>query len=453
MRGLRGRTALIAGAVALIVASCAPGDSDDADPAEADPTEPADETEPAVPDEEITLVVWDQEVRGGQNEVIEELNAEFQEAHPNITIERVSRSFEDLETTLPLALTGDDAPDVVQANNGRPMMGAFVEAGLLLPLDDYAEQYGWTERFPDSVRATASYTPDGVTFGEGSLYGLAQQGELVGVFYNRAKLDDLGLAVPETWEDFLAAIEAANAAGEVAMPFGNVDQWPGIHVYGAVMNRHVPADDVRHLGFGTAGADWTSAENMAAADEILDLAEAGLFSDGFNGADYDVVAEEFGAGTGVFLIAGTWLLPDLDEALGDDLGFMLPPPQAGETNVATGATSLPFSITSATEHPDAAAVYLDFLTTADAMQLVAEKGLFPAVDAGSQPTQSAAQAEVFGAWETVTAENGVVPYLDWATPTFYDTIAPAIQELVGGQLEPEPFLQRLQDDYAGFVGG
>jgi raffinose/stachyose/melibiose transport system substrate-binding protein len=438
------------GVVGLLVTACAPGDDgDDADSGAETP--PA--SEPAEIDEEVTLIVWDQEVRGGQNEVIEELNAAFMEENPNITIERVSRSFEDLQTTLPLALTGDDAPDVVQANNGRPIMGAFVEAGLLLPLDDYAAQFGWTERFPDSVRATASYSPDGVTFGEGSLYGLAQQGELVGVYYNRAKLDELGLEVPETWEDFLAAAEAAIEAGEVALPFGNIDQWPGIHVYGAVMNRNVPTEDIRHLGFGTAGGDWTSEENMAAAEEIVSMVDAGLFNEGFNGADYDAVAAEFGEGNGVFLIAGTWLLPDLVGALGDDLGFMLPPPGEGQPNVATGATSLPFAITSAAENPDAAALYLDFLTSSEAMQLVTEKGLFPSVEAGSQQTQSQAQADVFAAWETVTADDGVVPYLDWATPTFYDTIAAAIQELLAGELEPDAFLQRLQDEYSSFVGG
>jgi raffinose/stachyose/melibiose transport system substrate-binding protein len=444
------RAVVGAGLVGLLVAACAPGEDDDGT-AEGEETPPA--SEPAEIDEEVTLIVWDQEVRGGQNEVIEELNAAFMEEHPNITIERVSRSFEDLQTTLPLALTGDDAPDVVQANNGRPIMGAFVEAGLLLPLDDYATQYNWTERFPDSVRATASYSPDGVTFGEGSLYGLAQQGELVGVFYNRAKLGELGIEPPQTWEDFLAAAEAATEAGEVALPLGNIDQWPGIHVYGAIMNRHVPTEDIRHLGFGTGGADWTSEENMAAAEEIVSMVDAGLFNEGFNGADYDSVWADFAEGNGVFLIAGTWLLADLVDALGDDLGFMLPPPREGQPNVATGATSLPFAITSAAENPDAAALYLDFLTSPDAMQLVTEKGMFPSVEAGSQETQSQAQADVFAAWETVTADDGVVPYLDWATPTFYDTIAAAIQELLAGELEPDAFLQRLQDEYSSFVGG
>src|SRR5262245_46606250 len=154
---------------------------------------------------DVTLTVWDQEVRGGQNEQIEALNAAFMEAYPNITIDRVSRSTDDLRTTLRLALSGDDAPDVVQANNSRSEMGQYVGAGLLVPLDDYAEAYGWFDRFPQSVRALASYSEDGSVYGEGQLFGLPQMGEIVGLFYNKAKLDELAIEPPQTREELAAA--------------------------------------------------------------------------------------------------------------------------------------------------------------------------------------------------------------------------------------------------------
>jgi raffinose/stachyose/melibiose transport system substrate-binding protein len=132
---------------------------------------------------------------------------------------------------------------------------------------------------------------------------------------------------------------------------------------------------------------------------------------------------------------------------------MLPPPREGQPPIATGATSLPFAVTSANEHPDAAAAYIDFITNDEAMTIVAENGLVPSVDAGGQQASGPAQQEIFDAWETVTSQDGLVPYLDWATPTFYDTIAAALQEMLGGQITPEEYLQRLQDDYSAFVGG
>ena len=36
----------------------------------------------------MTLTVWDQNVRGGQNAEIEELNKQFQAKYPNVKIER-----------------------------------------------------------------------------------------------------------------------------------------------------------------------------------------------------------------------------------------------------------------------------------------------------------------------------------------------------------------------------
>ena len=44
-----------------------------------------------------------------------------------------------------------------------------------------------------------------------------------------------------------------------------------------------------------------------------------------------------------------------------------------------------------------------------------------------------------------------MPYLDYATPTFYDDITGAIQRLLAGRLEPAAFTQDVQADYASFV--
>ncbi len=95
----------------------------------------------------VTLTVWDQEVRGGQEAQIKRLNQAFEQKYPNVTIKRVARSFEDLNKTLKLAVSGPKAPDVVEANQGRPIMGTLVKGGLLEPLDPYAEAFGWEDRW------------------------------------------------------------------------------------------------------------------------------------------------------------------------------------------------------------------------------------------------------------------------------------------------------------------
>jgi raffinose/stachyose/melibiose transport system substrate-binding protein len=451
MKHLRTRRLLGVGLAAALLttsAACAPGQ------------EGGEGTETAADDVEtdisgvgdVTLTVWDQEVRGGQAEQIQALNQAFMEEYPNVTIDRTKRSFNDLQRTLRNAITSDEAPDVVQANNGRSDMGAFVENGLLQSLDGYAEAYGWADRFPESVRSLASYTPDGATFGEGNLYGLAQVGEIVGVWYNQAKLDELGLEVPETSEDFEAALQTAADAGELPIQFGNLDGWPGIHDYGFVQNQYVAREDIRNLGFGREGASWTSEENLAAAQTFTDWVDAGYFTEDFNGVGYDPAWQAFAGGEGVFLVAGTWLQADLADAMGEDVGFALPPVGESGERAVTGGTGLPFSITEASDNADVAAAYIDFITSDEAMAMIQDAGNLPVVG-GSAAAAEGVAADVLEAWNTAGEEDALVPYLDYATPDFYDLLTSEVQKLGGGSVEPQQFLETLEEEYSGFVSG
>jgi raffinose/stachyose/melibiose transport system substrate-binding protein len=334
-------------------------------------------------------------------------------------------------------------------------MGVFVGAGQLLSLEPYAQAYGWRDRFPQSVLKNSSYSADGKEFGTGDLWGLPQMGEIVGVFYNKAKLAELGLEVPATWADFTAALAAAKAAGEVPLMLGNVEGWPAVHVFGPIQGAHVPADQVTALGMGNPGASWTTPENTAAAEELAAWAKDGYFNEGYAGGDYDAVAEEFTKGTGLFFIAGSWEGGVVNDAMGDNAGFFAPPPAtAGAPKATTGGTSLPFSITSGSKNPDAAAAFIDFITSDEAMQVVAETGNLPILRTAELAPASGVWAEVFAEFGEVSQNGSLLPYLDWATPTFGDeALKPGLQDLMAGKATAEQFLQRLEEDYAAFTAG
>lgn len=399
---------------------------------------------------DVTLTVWDQEVRGGQNEQMEQLNAAFMKKYPNVTIDRNSQSFDDLATTLRLALTDADAPDVVQANNGRNTMGQFVAADQLRPLDDYAEAYGWGDRFSSSVLQYSTYSDDAKVFGDGSLYGLPQVGEVVGVFYSKSKLEGLGLEVPTDWTEFDAALKAAKAAGETPMQLGNIEKWPALHVFGPLQGDYVDAEVITDLGLGNAGQSWTTPENVEAATALQGWVDAGYFNDGVNGTDYDAAWQALAGGDGVFLIGGSWLAADLGDAMGDDVGFFIPNTGDG-TPATTGGTGLPFTITSAADNTDVAAAYLDFITSDEAMDVLAETGNLPVNRTAELAPKSGVLADVFTVFGNVTGDGSLLPYLDYATPTFGDTMGQALQDLLAGQSTPEQFTETLEADYSEFV--
>lgn len=444
------RLLLVASALGIAaVAACAPGSSS--------PTVARSVSDSAVQTDAakmgaVTLLVWDQEVRGGQAAQMAQLIKEFETTYPNIKIKRVSRSFDDLKTTLRLALSGNEPPDVVEANNGRSDMGEFVKAGQLRPLDSYAKAYGWDARYPESVRQYSSYSADGKTFGEGNLYGLPQVGETVGIFYNKKKLADAGLQAPTTWSEFQASLATLKAKGEVPLVLGNLEKWPAIHVFGTVQGRTTPAATITTLAFGRSGATWKSPENLKAAQTLVDWVDKGYFNKGVNGQDYDPAWQGFTKGTGVYLIAGTWLQADLQKAMGADVGFMLPPgAAAGDKPVATGGTGLPFAITTKSQHPDAAAAYINFITSKNAMAVLAKTDNLPIADTSAQVVTGSLQKDVFASFGTIVEQEGLVPYLDYATPTMYDTIGAALQDLLAKKATPEQFLDRLEKDYSAFA--
>ena len=447
--------ALIGGGGAVLLAlaaGCAPGAGTVQSSAPSTPRTSVN-TDPASMGE-ITLTIWDQEVRGGQNDEIEALNKQFQEKYPNIKLDRHAQSFDDLQKTGRLVLTGPDAPDVIEANNSRSQMGAFVTAGQLVNLDPYAEAYGWKDRFPESVLKLSSYSPDGKTFGSGSLFGLPQVGEVVGFYYNKAKLAQLNLTVPKTWAELEGQLKTIKDAGETPLVLGNLEKWPAIHVFGPVQGAHTPADEIANLALGNPGGDWTDANNVAAAQQVQDWVKAGYLNSDVNGAAYDDIVAKFGKGTGVYFLGGSWNTPTLQEALGDDAGFFAPPPvDASAGPATTGGTSLPFAVTSASKNPDAAAAYINFITSDDAMQVIAEKGNLPVLHAAELAPASGVGKEVYAAYEEVTTKGHLLPYLDYATPTFSDTLGAALQDLIAAKKTPQEFAAALQKDYGDFIKG
>jgi raffinose/stachyose/melibiose transport system substrate-binding protein len=399
----------------------------------------------------VTLLVWDQEVRGGQAQAVTALNKAFQKKYPNIKINRVAKSFTDLQATLKLAASGPNPPDVVEANNGYAAMGPLVQANLLLSLNKYAAKYGWSKRYSAGVLRMNKFTADAKNFGTGNLYGIPMTGEIVGVYYNKAKLKKLGLGVPKTFQAFEAAITKAKSAGETPIQFGNLDKWPGIHEFEEVWLQSVSIPYARNFIFGTGGGstNFVSAGTTAAATKLASWAKDNAFTNGYAGLGYDASSAAFGKGTGVFMITGSWQTSTFGAALGKNVGFFLLPPLQGKAVATLGGEGLPWAISSKTKNPDAAATYLNFMTSNSSMQVVANSGQLTATRAHVKVPAGLA-TDVNNAYTLANKRDAIVPYLDWATPTMYDTVTAQVQELMAGKTSPSSFVQKIQSDYKSF---
>src|SRR5439155_13815036 len=127
------------------------------------------------------------------------------------------------------------------------------------------------------------FSTDGRQFGSGSLYGVSQMGEIVGVFYSKAKVP----TPPATFGDFERQLAQAKQAGDVPIAFGNLDKFPGIHEFQTVQNEFAPKDQVRGFVFARGGASFATTQNQQAASRLQDWASRGYFTPNFNGTSYD----------------------------------------------------------------------------------------------------------------------------------------------------------------------
>jgi len=412
-----------------------------------------------------TLEIWDVYYSPNRSPVVEAAIEQFKARYPDWTVSRTSRPLEDMRTAVMAALAAGAGPDVLLVNNGENMMGPMVRAGHLVGLDKYAEQFGWTEKlFSPSLWNRARYTADGTQFGDGIIWGVGLDSEIVGVYYNLDILNALGLEIPQSLAELEAVMEAVKQAGYAPVALGLLDDWQFFHLYGAVQHA-VLAQDMgadaaqEYLDDIVIRSDpsrtWLEPGNIEAARIVQEWAQKGYFVDGYTALGGDDALAVFEAGVAAIFIQGSWYSSNI-AGVDFEVAFRPFPPveRGGELPPQIGGMATPLGISAHSAHPDVAAEFLDILIASDTtVSLQLSMDVVPArVPA---PLELVPEGSVFydilAAWNEVNRLNRVGHFLDWTTPTMWDTMAEAGRELVLGSITPEEFVQRLEADYRAHV--
>jgi raffinose/stachyose/melibiose transport system substrate-binding protein len=402
---------------------------------------------PAAAQDKVTLVIWDNFTRDAEQTMINQLNDEFTKAHPNVTIKRESYSTDDMTKTLPLALGDSSGPDVAMVNQGYTGMGALVKAGLLLPLNDYADKYKWWDRYAKVMHNRNSFTPDGKQLGQGDLYGVSNTAEVVGVYYNKQAFADLKLSIPKTYDEFEALLKTVKDAGKTPIVFGSLDGWPAIHLYGAIQDAFSTTEALDKFIYRLPGGTFDDAANLKAAQKLVEWVDNGYLSKGFEGMGYDdATTGAFLNGDGVMWITGSWVAGTISQQLGEDkVGFfIIPPADPKAPPLAIGGVGLAYGIRKTSANADIAAEYIDLVTGPRAAELLLQNGFLPAAPVDAKLLKDGTlTADVVKAWQTISEANSVGHYLDWTMPN----IAADIQSLMAKKITPEQFVQQVEDEY------
>ncbi len=438
---------LAAAAVTIPLAGCAPGGS-----APAASSAPSDvNTDPAsLPETTITTLDTWTDKASMQSQWVTAVNAAFTAKYPKLKVNRTSATFDDINKTLKLKLSDTSAPDVVPANNGWQGIGTFAKAGLILNLDAYAKGYGWGDRIPATIAKMHQVAADGSQIGTGSWFGAPiAQGGFITVYFNRSKLEKLGIGTPTTFEEFKQSLSAAKAAGEVPMMIGTQDQWLSTTTLFALMNVFAEKQKIADFVYGAGGS--ASDIGMLEAGELYQQWAADSYlPKNFAGTPGSDSGQAFVEGTGVYYFYYSDSLPFNNVETANKFGTFLLPTE-GMPLQATGASNQNFSIATKSKSPDAAAAYLDFASSQEAGEIALKTGVMPFNGTFTKPADAGALlADELAELNAVQETDGFVPYFDWASPTMLDTLGAQTQLLLASKITPAQLVEACQKDYDAF---
>lgn len=411
-------------------------------------------TEPVTPEQvaelgDITLRLG---IDSNVKAEMERLIPRFEKKYPNVTVDVTYKAFEDQIKTVASVLQsgGAKAPDIVHGNQGYSVDGALVEGGLVRPIDDLADAYGWSKSFSPSLLSSLRWSKDGRKFGIGDLYGIAPDTQNVGIFYNKKKLEALNVEPPETYKEFEAALKTAKDNGEQPLYMGNKEGYGAYQAYGIILAAHSEALALTEWINGTEGADFVAEANLKAADRLVEWEKEGYFNEGYNSLSDVDATTKFGEGAGVFMIAGDWNTTSLVQAEAKDIGFLPAPKGKSGAHIAQGAAGLPLHVNAKTKNIEAVAAFLGMVMDEQNLQDLAEIGRVPRVAPENMDELEPLTRETIEATQATLKDDALVGFLDYASDSMYDTLGIETQKLMGGKISTDEYLSAIQQDWQSF---
>jgi multiple sugar transport system substrate-binding protein len=178
-------------------------------------------------DEPVEVTFWHMEQPPHRVERFQELIDEFNAANPDVIVTQEVQSWGDIYQKAPAAVAAGNAPEMLFAiPDFAPILK---ELGQLQPMDDFVAEMDELYGFYDT--AVESYNYDGGIWAV-PIYNMA-----ISVWYRESVLEAAGVEPPETWDEWLAAVEILSTDDQygIGLP-ANRQLYTDQTVYGIMIN-------------------------------------------------------------------------------------------------------------------------------------------------------------------------------------------------------------------------
>ncbi|HIU77504.1 MAG TPA: extracellular solute-binding protein [Candidatus Pelethocola excrementipullorum] len=252
--------------------------------------------------EQITLTIWDTFVDGSLGAAQEEIISAYENAHPNVTVERVPKEGSTLAETLKAAFMGGDAPDLVYYEAGIGTVGNYVKAGYYEDLTEAYDKYGWK----DNIMSACWEIPSADNF----VWGVGNEMETMSLYVNQDILDELNIQQPKTVEELTEAMQKVKDAGYNVLANTLDSQWyNNMNFIGTILYAFMTQDEIQDC-MNNDGS-WDKESVRSAVSCIQDWLDKGYFPP-HPEVDGDQEQMYFG-GDYAFWVTGNWEVGNITE--------------------------------------------------------------------------------------------------------------------------------------------
>lgn len=195
---------------------------------------------------------------GGEAAGLDAMIKVFQAANPGIEFINsavAGGAGTNARAVLATRLSQNEPPDSWQGHAGQELIGTYVKDQKIEPLNFLYDQEGWLAVMPETLIPLISQ--------DGNIYSVPVNIHRANVmWYNPKLLADNGVAVPNSLDEWFAAMDTLQAAGVAPLTMG--EQWTAMHLMETVLLASLGPDKYNGLWDGTT--DWGSAEVKTAID-------------------------------------------------------------------------------------------------------------------------------------------------------------------------------------------
>ena len=303
----------------------------------------------------VKLTMWwwgDQEAAGMKNFVADSVQ-KYEAAHPNITIDTVLQSTDNLMPNFAAAAKAKQGPDIEYRWGGIWNLqdawdGNLAAVSDYIPQDELAHYLNASEDTSGGKVWTAPWYVQ----------------PSFPVLYRKDILKDAGVAVPTNWDEFLAACDTLNSKGITPIAGGVKDGWFGGWLYSIMGSQSLTSiDDLKEAVVGDK--KFTDPEFAEWWSKLQEMIDHKCWNDDIGSQELYQAQQTWVDGKSAMTIsAGTEVGNFVKKVGADKVGVMAMPAYGDGIGAGKlGSTSQTLGISSWSPHKQEAADFIMYLHT------------------------------------------------------------------------------------------